>query len=104
VARSYRELERDAVIETRGRAGTFIAASGDATQRQAQDARLPPPPASASPLTPPSTRSKLVRALLRLPAVWSSRRPCPPVIVSRLPAAVGDPVTQIDATAREVDA
>jgi DNA-binding transcriptional regulator YhcF (GntR family) len=38
VARSYRELERDAVIETRGRAGTFIAASGDATQRQAQDA------------------------------------------------------------------
>ncbi|QNE48273.1 GntR family transcriptional regulator [Glaciihabitans sp. INWT7] len=38
VARSYRELERDAVIETRGRAGTYIAASGDATQRQAQDA------------------------------------------------------------------
>jgi DNA-binding transcriptional regulator YhcF (GntR family) len=38
VARSYRELERDAVIETRGRAGSYIAASGDATQRQAQDA------------------------------------------------------------------
>jgi DNA-binding transcriptional regulator YhcF (GntR family) len=38
VARSYRELERDAVIETRGRAGSFIASSGDATQRQAQDA------------------------------------------------------------------
>jgi DNA-binding transcriptional regulator YhcF (GntR family) len=35
VARSYRELERDEVIETRGRNGSFIAASGDATQRQA---------------------------------------------------------------------
>jgi DNA-binding transcriptional regulator YhcF (GntR family) len=34
VARSYRELERDEVIETRGRHGSFIAA-GDATQRQA---------------------------------------------------------------------
>ena len=38
VARSYRELERDAVIETRGRAGSFIAASGDGTQRLAQEA------------------------------------------------------------------
>jgi DNA-binding transcriptional regulator YhcF (GntR family) len=38
VARSYRELERDGVIETRGRAGSFIAPSGDATMRQAQDA------------------------------------------------------------------
>jgi DNA-binding transcriptional regulator YhcF (GntR family) len=34
VARSYRELERDEVIETRGRHGSFIAA-GDAAQRQA---------------------------------------------------------------------
>lgn len=34
VARSYRELERDEVIETRGRHGSFVAA-GDATQRQA---------------------------------------------------------------------
>jgi len=38
VARSYRELERDGVIETRGRAGTFIATSGDLTHREAQDA------------------------------------------------------------------
>ena len=35
VARSYRELERDEVIETRGRNGSFIATAGDATQRQA---------------------------------------------------------------------
>ncbi len=36
VARAYRELERDEVIETRGRNGSFISATGDATQRQAQ--------------------------------------------------------------------
>jgi DNA-binding transcriptional regulator YhcF (GntR family) len=38
VARAYRELEQDEVIETRGRLGTFVAASGDPTQRQAQAA------------------------------------------------------------------
>lgn len=38
VARAYRELERDEVIETRGRHGTFVAASGDPTERQAQAA------------------------------------------------------------------
>ncbi|PJJ70597.1 DNA-binding transcriptional regulator YhcF (GntR family) [Diaminobutyricimonas aerilata] len=36
VARAYRELEHDEVIETRGRAGTFVSAHGDATERQAQ--------------------------------------------------------------------
>ncbi|HEY5222990.1 MAG TPA: GntR family transcriptional regulator [Microbacteriaceae bacterium] len=36
VARSYRELEQDDVIETRGRQGSFIAATGDVTHRQAQ--------------------------------------------------------------------
>lgn len=36
VARSYRELERDGVVETRGRNGTFVSASGDATTQQAQ--------------------------------------------------------------------
>jgi DNA-binding transcriptional regulator YhcF (GntR family) len=38
VARSYRELERDEVIETRGRNGSFIASTGDATHRQASAA------------------------------------------------------------------
>ncbi|WP_233198201.1 MULTISPECIES: GntR family transcriptional regulator [unclassified Cryobacterium] len=38
VARAYRELERDAVIETRGRFGSFIAPNGDAAARQAQAA------------------------------------------------------------------
>lgn len=36
VARAYRELEHDEVIETRGRNGSFIAASGDAGHQQAQ--------------------------------------------------------------------
>ena len=36
VARAYRELETDGIIETRGRAGSFIAPQGDAGQQQAQ--------------------------------------------------------------------
>jgi DNA-binding transcriptional regulator YhcF (GntR family) len=36
VARSYRSLERDEVIETRGRLGSFVAATGDAAHRQMQ--------------------------------------------------------------------
>ncbi|MFC3960499.1 GntR family transcriptional regulator [Nocardia jiangsuensis] len=32
VARAYRELEADGVLETRGRQGTFIASSGDPTR------------------------------------------------------------------------
>ncbi|MFD3654653.1 GntR family transcriptional regulator [Streptomyces sp. 24-1644] len=35
VAKAYRALEADGVIETRGRNGTFIAAAGDAADRNA---------------------------------------------------------------------
>lgn len=35
VARSYRELERAGIVETRGRHGTFVAATGDGTARAA---------------------------------------------------------------------
>ncbi|MCX5113873.1 GntR family transcriptional regulator [Streptomyces sp. NBC_00378] len=35
VAKAYRALEADGVIETRGRNGTFIAAAGDAADRHA---------------------------------------------------------------------
>jgi DNA-binding transcriptional regulator YhcF (GntR family) len=38
VARAYRDLERSEIIETRGRHGSFIAASGDATHKQAIEA------------------------------------------------------------------
>ena len=37
VARAYRELEADAVVETRGRHGTFVAAVGDTAHREAAD-------------------------------------------------------------------
>ncbi|MEV0297289.1 GntR family transcriptional regulator [Nocardia sp. NPDC050710] len=35
VARAYRELEADGVLETRGRQGSFIASSGDPTRDSA---------------------------------------------------------------------
>lgn len=38
VARAYRELEQDGVIETRGRRGSFIATAGDPAAQQAQKA------------------------------------------------------------------
>ncbi len=36
VARAYRELETDRLIETRGRAGSFVAPQGDAVHQQGQ--------------------------------------------------------------------
>ena len=36
VARAFRELERQGVVETRGRHGTFVSTHGDAVQRRAQ--------------------------------------------------------------------
>lgn len=36
VARAYRELEQDDVIETRGRKGSYVSAVGDPTHKQAQ--------------------------------------------------------------------
>ncbi|APY89083.1 GntR family transcriptional regulator [Streptomyces alfalfae] len=38
VAKAYRALEADGVIETRGRNGTFVAAVGDAAAREASAA------------------------------------------------------------------
>ncbi|WP_046501409.1 GntR family transcriptional regulator [Streptomyces odonnellii] len=38
VAKAYRALESDGVIETRGRNGTFVAAAGDAAEREAASA------------------------------------------------------------------
>ena len=40
VARCYRELERDRVIETRGRNGTFVANHDGTAQREAQRAAV----------------------------------------------------------------
>ncbi|MFE7121383.1 GntR family transcriptional regulator, partial [Streptomyces sp. NPDC057654] len=38
VAKAYRALEADGVIETRGRNGTFVAAAGDSAEREAASA------------------------------------------------------------------
>ncbi|PXY19838.1 GntR family transcriptional regulator [Prauserella sp. PE36] len=38
IARSYRELEEAGLIETRGRAGSFVGTSGDQSRRRARDA------------------------------------------------------------------
>ncbi|MFE0513054.1 GntR family transcriptional regulator, partial [Streptomyces sp. NPDC058964] len=38
VAKAYRALETDGVIETRGRNGTFVAAAGSAAAREAASA------------------------------------------------------------------
>ncbi|MGW8380393.1 GntR family transcriptional regulator [Streptomyces sp. ODS28] len=38
VAKAYRALESDGVIETRGRRGTFVAAAEDAASREAAEA------------------------------------------------------------------
>ena len=40
VARAYRELEQDEVIETRGRKGSFVSAVGDPVHKQAQLAAI----------------------------------------------------------------
>lgn len=38
VARAYRELERDGVVATRGRHGTFVSTGGDPATRAAEEA------------------------------------------------------------------
>ncbi|MFD9891236.1 GntR family transcriptional regulator [Amycolatopsis sp. NPDC059027] len=38
IARAYRELEEAGLIETRGRAGSFVGASGDQNRHRAQQA------------------------------------------------------------------
>ena len=38
VARTYRELESDGIIETRGRHGSFVSSHGSAAERRAQEA------------------------------------------------------------------
>jgi DNA-binding transcriptional regulator YhcF (GntR family) len=38
IARSYRELEEAGLIETRGRAGSFVSASGDRSRERARKA------------------------------------------------------------------
>ena len=38
IARAYRELEEAGLIETRGRAGTYVSATGDQTRQRGREA------------------------------------------------------------------
>ena len=67
VARSYRALEQDEVIETRGRLGSFVAATGDATQRQVQLAAVAFADRAKSLGVAPDEALAIVRAALGRP-------------------------------------
>ena len=67
VARSYRALEQDEVIETRGRLGSFVAATGDATHRQVQLAAVACADRAKSLGVGPDEALAIVRAALGLP-------------------------------------
>ena len=66
VARSYRALEQDEVIETRGRLGSFVAATGDATHRQMQLAAVAYADRAKSLGVGPDEALAIVRAALGL--------------------------------------
>lgn len=68
VARSYRALEQDEVIETRGRLGSFVAATGDATHRQLQLAAVAYADRAKSLGVTPDEALAIVRAALGLTA------------------------------------
>jgi DNA-binding transcriptional regulator YhcF (GntR family) len=40
IAKAYRHLEEDGILETRGRNGSFISPQGDAAERKAQEAAV----------------------------------------------------------------
>jgi DNA-binding transcriptional regulator YhcF (GntR family) len=64
VARAYRELETDGLIETRGRLGSFVSATGSPAEREAQRAARAYADRTASLGIPPSDALALVAAAL----------------------------------------
>lgn len=67
VAKAYRALESDHVIETRGRAGSFVSATGDPTEQQAQLAASAYADRIAELGLEPAHALELVRAVLGVP-------------------------------------
>lgn len=68
VAKAYRALEADGVVEGRGRAGTFVSATGDPTEQQAQLAASAYADRIAGLGIEPAHALELVRAALGLSA------------------------------------
>lgn len=66
-AKAYRELEQAGLIETRGRAGTFVAASGDQSSRRAAEAAAAYARTTRDLGIPPQEALAIVRAALGLP-------------------------------------
>ena len=67
-ARAYRELEQAGLIETRGRAGTFVSAAGNRGAQRAAEAAAEYARATRALGIPPQEALALVRAALELPA------------------------------------
>ncbi|MFB2584882.1 GntR family transcriptional regulator [Herbiconiux liukaitaii] len=67
VARAYRELETDGIIETRGRLGSYVSATGDPAQQEAQLAARAYADRTASLGVAPSDALALAAAALGLP-------------------------------------
>ncbi|WP_298252588.1 GntR family transcriptional regulator [uncultured Arthrobacter sp.] len=65
VARAYRELEQAGVVETRGRAGTLIAAGGDDARRRVAEAAEALAAVVHSAGLPEADAVAIVRAALR---------------------------------------
>jgi DNA-binding transcriptional regulator YhcF (GntR family) len=68
VARTYKELEADGLIETRGRLGSFVAATGSPVEREMQAAARAYADRAASLGVAPAAAAAYVTAALNLPA------------------------------------
>jgi DNA-binding transcriptional regulator YhcF (GntR family) len=66
IARAYRELEEAGLIETRGRAGSFVGASGDQIRARAQQAATEYATATHQLGLTPDEALAIVTAALRL--------------------------------------
>ena len=66
VARAYRELETDGLIETRGRLGSFVAATGSPVEREMQAAARAYADRAAALGVAPAEAAALVAAALGL--------------------------------------
>jgi DNA-binding transcriptional regulator YhcF (GntR family) len=65
VARAYKELEADGIVETHGRNGTLVSAQGDAAHRAAQTAAAEYAAKTRSLGIAPDDALELVKAALR---------------------------------------
>ena len=75
VGRAYRELEEAGLIETRGRAGTFVAAAGDKGRERARRAAADYAAVIASIGVEPGEAIRIVQAALAPGSETLSREP-----------------------------